>query len=294
MKGKPTTPNMAIFIRPRNFSFNNETSDTNKFQKTPTESPAKTIELAHKEFNNLIQRLIDAKINICVLGEQKTKITKPDAVFSNNWVVYMPNGKTYTMPMLAKNRRAEISEKLVIGSHYTFFETFNGALEGTGSMVFDHLNKKIYAAISQRTNEETLKEFAIHCEYDLVSFRASDKNSNEIYHTNVLMAVGESWAVLCKDVIDSHEEVVASLLEAGKEIIYITEDQMNNFCGNIFELRNTEDDLIIMMSTRAMSNFSKKQLEILFSHALVIPTPVDTIEDVGGGGVRCMITGSFL
>ena len=294
MKGSNSTPNMAILIRPISFSFNEETSETNTFQNESHLTATQIAELSQKEFNTLVQKLIDAKINVAVLAEHVTNIKKPDAIFSNNWVVYMPDGKTFTMPMLTKNRKAEIHHRLVIGNHYSFFENYEGALEGTGSMVFDHKNKKIYAAISPRTNEETLTEFAKHVNYDLISFDAVDANGVRIYHTNVLLSVGETWAVLCKDVISNRNAIIKSLEEDGKTIIYITEEQMGNFCANIFELRNSDDNLIIMMSTRAMKSFSKEQLEKLFQHALVIPTPVNTIEDIGGGGVRCMITGNFV
>jgi len=287
---------MAILIRPISFSFNNETAETNKFQKKSKGKNTNVTNLANKEFNNLVQKLIDARINVSVLAEKETSIKKPDAVFSNNWVVYMPKrNHVYTMPMLTKNRKAEIDNRLVVAQgHFSFFEDFKGALEGTGSMVFDHMHKKIYAAISLRTNKETLTTFAEHVQYELICFDAADSNGNEIYHTNVLMAVGETWAVLCKEVISNRNEVISSLEKDGKEIIYITEEQMNNFCGNIFELRNSNNDLIIMMSTRAMRGFSKSQFESLFKHALVIPTPVNIIEEIGGGSVRCMITGSFM
>jgi hypothetical protein len=296
MKGNTTTPNLAILIKPLDFSFNNETSSTNLLQN-PTELTTDEIhQRASHEFGNLLEGLISAKINVTVLSEKKSEILKPDAVFSNNWIVYMPDGRNFTMPMLAKNRRAEIDTSLILGYAYHHLEQYDKiALEGTGSMVMDHINKKIYAGLSSRTNDFLLREFAIPLNYKIISFNTEDVYGYEIYHTNVLMSIGEKYAIICDEVItENKEKVIKSLENDGKEIIYITEKQMQEFCGNIFEMRNNEDDLITIMSTRAYAGFNQEQIKSISKYSSIVTINVDTIENIGGGGVRCMITGSFL
>lgn len=294
MKGNITTPNLAILIRPRNFSYNNQTCETNHFQNKNKLDVKLISRDARNEFNILAKNLIDFNINSIILSEQKTNIKKPDAIFSNNWIVYMPNKQTYTMPMLNKNRKLEIDNNLIYKSAYRCFESSEESLEGTGSMVFDHMNKKIYSAISERTSTDTLIKFAKHVKYELIYFNTEDSNNNKIYHTNVMMSVGEKWAVLCKDVVTDSSELIKSLSNDNKEIIYITEDEMKDFCANIFELRDNDDNLTIYMSDSARNTFKEDSLDILKKYADIISINIPTIESIGGGSIRCIITGAFI
>lgn len=287
------TPNMAILIKPDCFSFNEQTAKTNSFQKHTDYNMTIVSEQAKKEFNNLVKKLSSMKIPVLVFPEAESIDIKPDSVFSNNWIVYMPNGNTYTMPMLTQNRKLEVDSRYILGEYQTKFQKRGGVLEGTGSMVLDHANKKIYAAISKRTSLNEVVSFAKEVEYELISFDTLDSNGQAIYHTNVLMSIGETYAVICKDVIVDSRILIESLERDGKEIIYITEKQMRNFCGNIFELKNIDDKLVTMCSLRAMMYFTHKQLESIYKHSLLVPVNVETIENVGGGSVRCMITGIF-
>lgn len=292
-----STPNLAILIRPIDFDFNEETSTTNSFQNKAHANKYLMNEVANEEFNKLVNKLIKNRINVCVLSEKKTEIKKPDAVFSNNWVVYMPSGHIYTMPMFAKNRQAEVDQSLILGNNYSFFETYkNEPLEGTGSMVFDHKNKKIYAAISPRTHQKTLSEFSRQVKYEVIDFKTSDSSGNPVYHTNVVMAMGENWVVVCKDVISDvdWEHLQIQFIKDNKQVITITEKQMKHFCGNIFELKNSDDDLCTVMSKTAYKAFKRDQIDSLTKWTKLIITDVNNIERVGGGGVRCMITGSFV
>lgn len=294
MKGKKTTPNHLILIRPLNFGFNEQTSESNKFQDKSSllfSEPEEAID----EFKAVVRTLIEHDISFTIFNETETDIIKPDAIFSNNWVVYTPNGPAYTMTMLTENRKAEVNHSLIIGQYDTKFENNDLPLEGTGSMVIDHENKKIYANLSSRTNYIVLSDFASKINYNLITFNSSDSNNDEIYHTNVIMSIGEKWAVICKDVIVDYKDVVSSLESDDKEIIYITEDEMKEFCANIFEVKDINGNLNILMSTTAYNSFNyNDKLNILNKYAKIICAPIHTIETIGGGSLRCMLTGVFL
>lgn len=291
---KRYTPNLAILIKPINFSYNEETSETNTFQ-VKDKVKGNIINKVNSEFNNLVKTLIDNKVAVTIFSEIEQDIIAPDTVYSNNWITYFPHLKAYTMPMYNDNRRIEVNSKYILGeySDYIQHRSNDEALEGTGSMVIDHESKIIYAGISKRTNINTLNDFAKKVEYDVVSFNTLDSNNNEIYHTNIMMAIGETWAVLCKDVVVDSKELISSLERTGKKIIYISESQINNFCGNIFEMRNSEDELVTFCSLRAFNNFSDEQRKELNRHTILASSDIDTIETIGGGSVRCMITGKF-
>jgi hypothetical protein len=294
MKGKKTTPNHLVLIRPLNFSFNEQTSESNVFQNKPSLLFSEP-EDAMDEFKSVVRTLLEHDISFTVFNEIETPIIKPDAIFSNNWIVYMPNGPAYTMSMLTENRKAEVNHSLIMGQYDTTFENSDMPLEGTGSMVIDHENKKIYANLSSRTNYTTLSNFASKINYKLITFNSSDSEDNEIYHTNVILSIGEKWAVICKDVIVDYENIISSLESDGKEIILITEDEMKKFCANIFEVKDINNNLNILMSTTAYNSFNyNNKLKILGKYANVVCAPIHTIENIGGGSLRCMLTGVFL
>jgi hypothetical protein len=207
----------------------------------------------------------------------------------------MPEGCAYTMPMMAENRRAEVNHKLIIGPYNTIFESSLTPLEGTGSMVIDHINRKIYAGLSSRTNSNMLNLFASTINYDVITFNSKDSNYNEIYHTNVIMSIGEKWAVICKDVISNVKDVIDSLESDGKEIITITESEMKDFCANILEVRDKDNNTVILMSTTAYNSLNiSDKLYSLTKYSNIVCAPINTIEEIGGGSLRCMLTGIFL
>jgi hypothetical protein len=295
MKGNQYTPNHLILIRPLNFGYNEETSQSNTFQNKVEDAFFNDLSDIDSEFRGVVNTLLYNNISFTVFNEIETPIIKPDAIFSNNWIVYMPDGNNYTMSMLAQNRKAEINKSLIIGEHNNMFENLEGPLEGTGSMVFDHMNRKIYAAISPRTNIYSLECFAKYVNYNLITFNTSHKEGEQVYHTNVLLSIGEKWAVICTDVIDYPFDVIESLVSDGKEIIDIGYSELIEFCANIFEVRDINNDLVVLMSSSAFSTYSSMgKLKYFEQYVKVACTPIHTIEEIGGGSLRCMLTGIFL
>jgi hypothetical protein len=221
----------------------------------------------------------------------------PDAVFANNWISVHPKlNKMFIYPMFLENRRLEVREDIIqyIKHNYPLIVCHDlrggdkKALEGTGSMVMDHDNKVIYASISPRTNESILSHVGDILNYKIISFY-TEYHLKPVYHTNIMMAIGKSWIVVCMDVIekDDMEEVWKSLKQSNKTIIKISISQMECYCGNIFEISNNEGNLYTIMSTCAKKAFMETQLEKL---GIVIDVPLDTIETYGGGGIRCCLT----
>jgi len=211
--------------------------------------------------------------------------------------------------MLSKKRREERREDIVdILSHkfkfhvtekidFTPLENTEKYLEGTGSVVFDHINKLAYANISSRTDENTFFQYCNKIEYQGISFEAKTSNDEEIYHTNVLLSIGENFAVLCSEIIKEEAEksrILSVLQKTQKHIIDITEEQMNNYCGNILQLQNNQGNKVIAMSDTAFENFTEEQKEVLNQHGQIIHSNLSTIENYGGGSARCMLAEIFL
>jgi hypothetical protein len=232
---------------------------------------------------------------------------KPDAVFPNNWISFHENGAVLTYPMFAANRRIERREDIIeeIGKHfkverrYTFehYEEEDMFLEGTGSMLFDRVNKIVYACLSLRTDARLLDKFCVLVEYQRVVFHAVDRNGLPIYHTNVMMALGEDFAVLCKESIHNPEELkeLENMLRiTNKEIVDISYSQMESFAGNMLQVRNDTGQTFLVMSQSAYDSLNERQLQILSSKTQILPIDIRTIEYYGGGSVRCMMAEIFL
>jgi hypothetical protein len=298
----------VMMIRPAAFGFNAETAASNKFQNMVGGlSPAIIQQKAAAEFDNVVEVL---KANgITVFEEEDTDLpVKPDAVFPNNWVGFLHGHRAILYPMLAENRRIErrmdiIKDLEVIYNYrvneltdFTHLEKEGMFLEGTGSVVFDHDNETAYCGLSQRSN---LKAFELLCtaiRYKSVAFAIHDDNNYPVYHTNVVLAIGTNWIVVCLDAVSNKEErgeLLQNLIWTGKEIIKISFAQMRKFCGNILELKNPEGDALIAMSATAKAGFSRSQIESLESHGKIVAIPVPTIEEFGGGSLRCMLAEVF-
>ena len=295
-----------LMIRPAAFGYNPETAFNNYFQ-SPSSLSREDIQLsAIKEFDNMVRLLKKHEINVMVMDDTPEP-AKPDAIFPNNWFSTSPEGLMAVYPMYAPSRRAEkrddilrwIKENFLVNDlqDWSEHEMEGRFLEGTGSMVMDHDNKLIYAAISERTNISVLEKFAATNGYQAITFIATDRNNHPVYHTNVVMTLGNEFAVLCEDAIEEEWELIAirQLLEStGHTIIPITKDQMHCYAGNMLQLKNNKEEKLLLLSQTAFDSLRKEQKQMLEAYSRLVPIPVPTIEKVEGGSVRCMIAEIFL
>lgn len=305
------TTNSILMIRPVAFRMNEQTAVNNYYQKVLDGLlPATVNAKAQQEFDTFVEKLRNVGVDVTVVDDTLDPDT-PDSIFPNNWISFHQNAEVVLYPMFAENRRAERREDILeiledkgfqIESinDYTEAEEDGFFLEGTGSLLLDRKNQKAYCALSPRADEELFIEF---CEdYDLapVIFEAFQTVNGErklIYHTNVIMTLGETFAVICADCIDDKKErkmVLDSLKEDGKEVILITEDQVNNFAGNMLEVKGKDDKRYLVMSNSAFQSLTKKQITQLEKHAEILRSSLDTIEACGGGSARCMMAEIFL
>lgn len=303
--------NTLLMVRPVNIRANEQTASTNFFQRNITEDSMATIRFnALNEFDKFVDELRGAGIEVVVVTPSVEQ-NSPDAHFPNNWVSFHSNSDVAIYPMYAENRRKErdlsylelLESKGFIVSNiidYTSAEEEELFLEGTGSMILDRVNRKAYCAISTRTDEDLVIEFCEDFEYMPVVFNANQSvgsTRRSIYHTNVMLCIGESFAVICLSSIDDKKErkqVVKSLKEDGKEIVNITEKQMGSFAGNMLQVIGRDNGRFIIMSSTAYRSLSSEQLDQLSKHGKIIHADVNTIETLGGGSVRCMMAEVFL
>ena len=305
------TTNSILMIRPVAFRMNEQTAVNNYYQKVLDGLlPATVNAKAQQEFDAFVEKLTVIGVDVTVVDDTLNPDT-PDSIFPNNWISFHENGDVALYPMFAENRRHERREDIldiledkgfVINNivDYTSAEEDGFFLEGTGSLVLDRTNAKAYCALSPRADEELFIEFCEDFDYAPVIFEAFQTVDSErklIYHTNVMMCLGETFAVICSDCIDDKKErkmVLDNLKENGKEIILITEAQMNNFAGNMLEVRGANDKRYLVMSEAAHQCLSPKQIEQLEQHAEILSSSLDTIEACGGGSARCMMAEIFL
>jgi len=290
-------------VRPARFAFNPQTATSNTFQSaSESAADAGTGSLALREFDRLAGELKRAGVEVIIAKDTASPV-KPDAVFPNNWVSFHRDGTVVLYPMLAPNRRLERRDDLLrqvtkdggYRIHRTvdlsYRETQAKFLEGTGSLVLDRVNRIAYAGLSARTDLDVLGEFAQQLDYDLVTFEAFDAAAKPIYHTNVLMAIGAGFAVLCGQAITDavHRAAVSGKLRAtGHEVIEISMSQMQRFAGNLLELA-PERGTIIAMSEGAWRSFDSSQRRLLEGYGSIVAVDIPVIERLGGGGVRCML-----
>ena len=298
-------------IRPVAFRRNEQTAVNNYYQKVLDNLlPATVNAKAQEEFDALVKKLRAVGVNVTVVDDTLNPDT-PDSLFPNNWISFHENGDVVLYPMFAENRRGERREDVldlleddgfVINEimDYTSAETDGFYLEGTGSLVLDRENGKAYCALSPRADEELFIEFCEDFEYSPILFEAFQTVNGErklIYHTNVMMCIGDTFAVICADCIDDKKErkmVLDSLRGDDKEIILITETQLNNFAGNMLEVLGADDRRYLVMSSSAHQSLTKKQIAQLEEHLTILSSSLDTIEACGGGSARCMMAEIFL
>ena len=297
------TAKRILMIRPAKFAYNEQTAENNHFQEKTEVSNLN--EKAIAEFDNFVKVLRDNAIKIIVIQDTEIPHT-PDSIFPNNWFSTHPTGEYVLYPMFAENRRAERKQDVLgaIRRHYqasrtidlTSWENENKFLEGTGSIILDHSNKIAYACRSIRTNESVFFEFCKQMNFEPVLFNSFDENKNPIYHTNVMLSIGEKFAVICAESISDEKErkfVLDSLHQSKKEIIEITMDQMNHFCANVIEVDNMDHESCLIMSESAENAFTADQKNLIKQYSKIISSPLQTIEKAGGGSARCMIAEIF-
>ncbi|UKT65211.1 citrulline utilization hydrolase CtlX [Pedobacter mucosus] len=293
------TTNHILMIRPVDFKFNEQTAANNNFQVASTERNVQA--LALQEFDGFVALLRKNEVSVIVFNDILESET-PDSIFPNNWVSFHDDGSVYLYPMFSENRRRErrndILEMLKIQfevNHITdlsFFEQQYAFLEGTGSMVLDRANKIAYACLSVRTDEDVLNNFCMLSGYEPVTFQAVDGTNFPIYHTNVMMCIGDKFAVICLDAIPNLKEkkkISLKIIESGKEIINISLEQMNRFAGNMLQIINQNEENLLVMSEQAYLSLNKDQITKLEKYCRIIYAPLYTIEKNGGGSARCML-----
>jgi len=287
-------------IRPVNFGFNEETAGSNAFQKRNSDT-SQIKQKARDEFDKFVNTLCTNGVDVVVIEDTPEPYT-PDSIFPNNWVSFHGDGSVFLYPMQAENRRLERREDIINRLEDRFqvkhiidlsrFENENKFLEGTGSMVLDRENKIAYACISPRTDREVLDLFCKQTDYKEVSFQAFDEYHQAIYHTNVLMCIGSKFAVVCLDSLTDEDEknAVTTILKlTHKEIITISFEQMNNFAGNMLEVKNNAGENLIVMSQSAFEALNESQKNNLTKYGRLVYSDIKTIEDNGGGSARCMM-----
>lgn len=301
--------NHIMMIRPNSFRYNTQTAFNNYYQnKVSNLSSEKIQEKALREFDFFVEKLLSKQIDVTVINDQKES-NNPDSIFPNNWISTHQEGSIFLYPMFAENRRSErrkdvirhLKERFIVVNVFddaSMYEEKNQFLEGTGSMVLDRKNKIAYACLSERTNKDLFEKWCVLMNFSpihFLSYQTANNIRKPIYHTNVMMSIGEKFAVVCLDSIDNqkHRElVVKSLKSTKKEIINISEDQNYRFAGNILQVMGDQPYLI--MSTNAFKSLTSIQIKRIERNCSIIHAPIDTIETIGGGGVRCMMAEIFL
>ena len=290
-------------IRPTRFESNPLTAASNRFQGRSGASPDEQQAAALREFDGLVETLRSNGIDVVVVEDTPEPHT-PDSIFPNNWISMHADGRVVLYPMEAENRRTERRTDIIEHLHdehgllitevvdLTAHEQAGHYLEGTGSMVLDRANRVAYACLSSRTHFDALGDFAQRMNYDIVAFDAVDREGVPIYHTNVLMNVGEELAVICDEAIpreDQREAVLARLRGTGHEVISLSYDQLHAYAGNMLELRNKDGERITAMSQQAYDSLFEAQREKFASNGRLVTAPIDNIEQSAGGSVRCML-----
>ena len=295
-------------VRPAAFGFNPETAATNSFQKENTTIGRREIELrARREFDLMAQRLRAAGVDVRVVEDTAEPVT-PDAVFPNNWVSFHDDGTVVLYPMFSTSRRLERRRDLIDALAASGFrvsrvvdlshhEKEGRFLEGTGSVVFDHVECCAYANLSSRTHPEVLNELREAIGYSHITFRAVDGRGHDIYHTNVMLSLGDRFAIVCADSISDAVErrlVMDSLQATGREIVVISFSQLEHFCGNVLQVRGRDGSSVLAMSTAACLAFRPEQRAVLEKYATLVESPIPLIESIEGGSARCMLAGVHL
>jgi hypothetical protein len=306
---KKQTSHKLIMIKPTHFGFNEEAFLTNSFQQRPTQEDQGEIQsLALSEFNCFVDALKGLNVDVDVYTDLSNS-TSPDSIFPNNWFSTHQSGELILYPMAVKNRRKERREDIVTD----LIEQYNYSLvdlthheqdvepiylEGTGSMLIDHIGETIYGAISPRTSEKLLNVVGQKLGYSVVEFTSYGKSGEQIYHTNVMLCIGKTFACIGADTIHETDRntVLESLKNNGKQILELSNDQVyNHFGGNILQIENASGESILVLSNSAFESLKEEQLTFLKNHNdHILPISIPTIERIGGGSVRCMLAEVFI
>jgi len=300
------TTDTVLMIEPIAFGFNEQTAVNNYFQ---VQQEGNVQDKALEEFNSFVEKLRAKGINVITIKDTLDPKT-PDSIFPNNWVSFHADGKVVLYPMFAENRRLErrgdiidqIKEKFDIKEiiDYSKIENGNKYLEGTGSMIFDHDNKLAYGSVSLRLDEELFRKFCSEFGFTPVVFHSYQTAGEErlpIYHTNVMMCVADKFVVICLDCIDNElerQKVVEAIKNSGKELIEISEDQMQNFAGNMLQVQNNSGEKFLVMSQSAYRSLKPEQVFAIEKYCEIIYSDLEVIETNGGGSARCMLAEVFL
>ena len=298
------TTSDLIMIRPAAFGFNSQTAENNTFQHIPQLDQQEVRQRALKEFDELVRKLRVEGVNVKVFEDTPEPI-KPDAIFPNNWVSFHADGRIVTYPMFSPLRRLERRNDILIKVAEDFgfeekvdledYEDESLFLEGTGSLVLDRVNKIAYACLSPRTDLSILEKWCDVMNYTAFTFHAQF-DGKDIYHTNVMMAIGDGIAIVCFDVVEEGKrtEFYDLLQSTGHEIVKLSEEQVGTFAGNMLAVNNKKGEQLMIMSGAAFRSLLPDQIASIEKHARIIHSDVDTIESIGGGSVRCMIAENFL
>ena len=298
------TSSHIVMVRPAAFGYNVETAENNAFQNKPVSGKETIIQKAIKEFDNLVQILRAEGIVVEVIQDTSNP-AKPDAIFPNNWLSLHDNGMVVTYPIFSPLRRPERRVEIIqhLARHYQvkehlameYFESQGLFLEGTGSMVLDRVNKIAYACLSPRTDRGVLQVWCEKMGYTPFTFIAM-YDQQEVYHTNVMMAIGEGVCVASLEIVNQSERVAFRnhLAAGGREVVELSREQIGSFAGNMLAVRNQAGEQLMVMSSTAHQSLDKEQVEAIEKYARIVSGDIRTIESVGGGSVRCMIAENFL
>lgn len=302
------TTNTVLMVEPVAFGYNAQTAENNYFQVNSEN--ADTQQKALAEFQNFVAKLRDKGVNVVVIKDTLEPHT-PDSIFPNNWISFGRDGKVILYPMFAPNRRDERRMDILDTlknqgfqieevDDWSIYEKENIFLEGTGSIIFDHDNKIAYGSVSLRLDEDLFRKFCYKIGYQPVvfhSFQTAGAERLPIYHTNVMMCVADKYVVICLDCIDDDAErksVVETIKNSSKEIIEITEEQLQQFAGNMLQVRNDNGERFLVMSQSAYQSLTPEQVAKIENHNEIIYADLNTIETNGGGSARCMLAEVFL
>jgi hypothetical protein len=301
---EPQCASAVMMIRPVHFVSNPQTAVTNRFQNLASAPSADVAQArALREFEGLVAALSDAGVNVVVFDDTPEPHT-PDAIFPNNWVSTHADGTVVLYPMQAENRRAErrldiISQGLPRAGYsvrevidLSAYEREGRFLEGTGSLILDRVNRIAYACVSPRTDPDLVALFGRKLGYAVQTFGAASADGHAVYHTNVIMAVGERMAIFASDMVterDRADAVIRSLRDTGHEVVLVDREQVNRFAGNVLELRTATDERVLAMSLQAERALTGAQRATIERHARIVSAPIDNIELCAGGSVRCML-----
>ncbi len=299
-------PDAVVMVRPSLFGYNEQTAGSNAFQSDSENNRDEIHRQAVEEFDSLAGQLRSASVEVYLFNDI-SKGDTPDSVFPNNWISFQPDGSVVLYPMLALNRRKERRTDIPEALRESFrlnriidltgHEKENKFLEGTGSIVFDHINRIAYANRSPRTDEELFVELCEVLDYESCIFTAVDRGGKDVYHTNVMMNIGAEFVVLCAEAISDKDRsrVTGLLKDTGHKLIEINYMQMEHFVGNMMQLAGrTSKQNLLVMSDQAYESLGKDQIDVLGQYNTILHTPLNTIEANGGGSARCMIAGVHL